>query len=136
MRNVLSISLLLLLLASCDDHRLGEVLTTADSLLVEDADSALRYLEANGLHNITAEAKGTHGAKATYRYQGRWQSIDHILVTPVLLDAVEQTYVNDAPFLLEEDKKYGGVKPLRTFNGYRYQRGFSDHLPLVVRFNL
>ena len=99
-------------------------------------DPALRYLEANGLHNITAEAKGTHGAKATYRYQGRWQSIDHILVTPVLLDAVEQTYVNDAPFLLEEDKKYGGVKPLRTFNGYRYQRGFSDHLPLVVRFNL
>jgi hypothetical protein len=34
---------------------------------------------------------------------------------------------------LEEDKKYGGVKPLRTYNGYRYQRGFSDHLPLVVR---
>jgi len=99
-------------------------------------DPALRYLEAYGLHNITAEAKGTHGAKATYRYQGRWQSIDHILVTPVLLDAVEQTYVNDAPFLLEEDKKYGGVNPLRTFNGYRYQRGFSDHLPLVVRFNL
>ena len=102
---------------------------------------ALQYLERQGLHNITAEAKGRRHPKhrvdevqGTYRYQGFWQSIDHVFVSGVLLDFVQQTYVNDAPFLLEEDKKYGGVKPLRTFNGYRYQRGFSDHLPLVVRF--
>ena len=100
----------------------------------EATDPALRFLEDNGLHNITAKATGSHGAKATYRYQGFWQSIDHVFVSTVLLNSVEQTFINDAPFLLEEDKKYGGVKPLRTFNGYRYQRGFSDHLPLVVRF--
>ena len=99
------------------------------------ASPALRFLETNGMHNVTAEAKGTHGAKATYRYQGVWQSIDHVFVSSILLDSVKQTYINDAPFLLEEDKKYGGVKPLRTFNGYHYQRGFSDHLPLVVRFS-
>ncbi len=100
------------------------------------ADSpSLQYLTQSGLYNISAKTVGTHGAQGTYRYQGQWQSIDHILVSPVLVDAVEHTYINDAPFLLEEDKKYGGVKPLRTFNGYRYQRGFSDHLPLVVRFN-
>lgn len=99
------------------------------------ADSpSLLFLEENGLHNITAQAKGTHGADGTYRYQGRWQSIDHVLVSPALRDFVAQTFINDAPFLLEEDKKYGGVKPLRTFNGLRYQRGFSDHLPLVVCF--
>ena len=100
------------------------------------ADSpSLQYLTQSGLYNISSKTVGTHGAQGTYRYQGQWQSIDHILVSPVLLDAVEHTYINDAPFLLEEDKKYGGVKPLRTFNGYRYQRGFSDHLPLVVSFN-
>ena len=99
------------------------------------ADSpALQYLVASGLHNVTAQALGTHGAQGTYRYQGQWQSIDHVLVSPSLLHRVAQTYINDAPFLLEEDKKFGGQKPLRTFNGYRYQRGFSDHLPLVVRF--
>ena len=97
-------------------------------------DPALRFLEDNGLHNVTAKATGSYGAKATYRYQGVWQSIDHVFVSPVLLNSVEQSFINDAPFLLEEDKKYGGVKPLRTYNGYRYQRGFSDHLPLVVRF--
>lgn len=99
----------------------------------EAADPALRFLEVNGIHNVTANSTGSHGAKATYRYQGVWQSIDHILVSTILLGSVEQTFINDAPFLLEEDKKYGGVKPLRTFNGYRYQRGFSDHLPLVAR---
>jgi endonuclease/exonuclease/phosphatase family metal-dependent hydrolase len=100
------------------------------------ADSpSLLFLEENGLHNITSKAKGSHGAEGTYRYEGRWQSIDHVLVSTALTDFVLQTSVNDAPFLLEEDKKNGGVKPLRTFNGLHYQRGFSDHLPLVVRFH-
>jgi predicted extracellular nuclease len=101
----------------------------------EATDPALRFLENNGLHNVTAKATGSHGAKGSYRYQGLWQSIDHVLVSKLLLPRIVDTRINDAPFLLEEDKKYGGVKPLRTFNGYRYQRGFSDHLPLVVRFH-
>jgi endonuclease/exonuclease/phosphatase family metal-dependent hydrolase len=101
------------------------------------ADSpSLVFLEQNGLHNVSRGAKGTHGAEGTYRYEGEWESIDHVLVSSSLLEHVKQAYVNDVPFLLEEEKKYGGVKPLRTFNGYRYQRGFSDHLPLVVRFQL
>ena len=101
------------------------------------ADSpSLLYLEEHGLHNVTKDVVGSHGAKGTYRYKGRWQSIDHVLVSTVLCDSVAQTFVHDTPFLLEEDKKYGGFKPFRTYNGYRYQRGFSDHLPLVVRFCL
>ena len=43
-------------------------------------------------------------------------------------------YINDADFLLEEEPQYGGFRPRRTFRGFRYQRGYSDHLPLVVRF--
>ena len=101
------------------------------------ADSpSLLFLEGHGLHNVTKDVVGTHGAKGTYRYKGRWQSIDHVLVSTVLCDSVAQTFVHDTPFLLEEDKKYGGFKPFRTYNGYSYQRGFSDHLPLVVRFCL
>ena len=98
------------------------------------ADSpSLQFLEQNALHNVSRHAVGTHGAKGTYRYEGRWESIDHVLVSTALRHAVDTVYIHDAPFLLEEDKKYGGVKPFRTYNGYRYQRGFSDHLPLVVR---
>ena len=100
----------------------------------ERHDPALSYLEQHGLTNVTAAAKGRYGnAEGTYRYRGRWQSIDHVFVSSGLVDSVCQTYVQDAPFLLEEDERYGGFKPFRTFNGYRYQRGFSDHLPLVVK---
>ena len=99
------------------------------------ADSpSLLYLEEHALHNVTKGVVGSHGAQGTYRYEGRWESIDHVLVSRSLRPAVDSTYINDTPFLLEEDKKYGGLKPFRTYNGYRYQRGFSDHLPLVVRF--
>ena len=120
-------------------HAVRQLQPQAKVVVVGDfndyADSpALQYLEAGGLTNITRQAHGRHGAEGTYRYQGRWQSIDHVLVSGALLPTVSRAFVNDAPFLLEEDKKYGGVKPLRTYNGYRYQRGFSDHLPLVVTF--
>jgi predicted extracellular nuclease len=39
-------------------------------------------------------------------------------------------------FLLEPDHQYGGVKPFRTYAGYRFQDGFSDHLPIVLRVRL
>lgn len=111
----------------------AKIIVTGD--FNDEADSpALCYLADNGLHNITKDATGTHGAEATYRYEGQWQSIDHVFTTSSLLPFVEQAFINDAPFLLEEDKKYGGVKPLRTYIGMHYQQGFSDHLPLVVRF--
>jgi hypothetical protein len=40
------------------------------------------------------------------------------------------------PFLLENDQKFGGVKPKRTYNGFKYQDGFADHLPIVMRLQL
>ena len=112
----------------------GEKATRPNRLLVmQRLVEAIRLLP-NDANNMTHQAQGTHGAMGTYRYEGQWRSIDHVLVSRALRDSVAQTYVNDSSFLLQEDKKYGGVKPLRTFNGLRYQRGFSDHLPLVVCF--
>lgn len=93
----------------------------------------LQQIEASHFVNATKEAKGKHGAKATYCYRGFWQSIDHIFISTSLMPHLEKAIINDSPFLLEKDKKYGGVKPFRTYNGYRHQGGFSDHLPLVVR---
>ena len=86
------------------------------------------------LMNISAHACGHNGAKATYRYKGEWGSLDQILLSSNLTALVESCRINDVPFLLEEDKKYGGVLPRRTFIGYRFNNGYSDHLPLVLRF--
>lgn len=71
--------------------------------------------------------------RGTYRYKGEWESIDHILASRVLYNKVDTTYIHSPKFLLEDEKLYGGFRPRRTYNGMRYQPGYSDHLPLVVR---
>jgi len=98
-----------------------------------DKSASLRELERVGMVNVSKQAKGSHGARGTYRYQGEWHSLDHFFVTPSILPKVDSVYINDAPFLLEDEPKYGGKRPKRTFQGMRYRKGFSDHLPLVLR---
>lgn len=98
------------------------------------ADASIRLLLARGLADVSANARGTHGARGTYRYRGEWGSLDHILCDDRTASLLRSCHVNDAPFLLEDDTKYGGVKPRRTYLGPRYLGGFSDHLPLVAVF--
>ena len=93
-------------------------------------------IEDNGMHDISRNAIGTHGAKGTYRFKGEWGSLDHILVSQQMVTWLLDCRINDQPFLMEEDEKYGGLLPRRTYKGMRYNRGFSDHLPLVARFRL
>jgi len=96
----------------------------------------LSLLSAGGMFNVSAGAAGGNGAKASYKYKGEWRSIDHILISSGMRPQAESCAVCDAPFLLEDDERYGGVKPRRTSNGYRYQNGYSDHLPLVLRIRM
>ena len=76
----------------------------------------------------------------TYKYQGRWNILDHILVSERFLkdDSSLRTSMDDSgifssPFLLERDKTYGGMKPRRTFIWTKYNGGISDHLPVWMR---
>lgn len=97
---------------------------------------ALESLYRHHLINISAEAKGQHGAKATYRWHGEWRSLDQMLCSPNMVMRKESCRIGDLPFILEDDEKYGGKKPYRTYLGPRYLGGYSDHLPLVARFRL
>lgn len=83
-----------------------------------------------GLTDISAQAQGSNGAQGTYKFRGQWGSLDHIMVSPALAAMVRHCFIADLSFLLEDDKTYGGKKPLRT--GYGNAHGFSDHLPLVA----
>ena len=101
------------------------------------ADSpALQYLYEHHLINMSADAQGSHGAKATYRWHGDWRSLDQILFSPSLSRLKMSCQIGDLPFLLEDDEKYGGKKPFRTYLGPRYLGGYSDHLPLVAKFKI
>lgn len=67
-----------------------------------------------------------------------WQVFDQWIVSDYLLEnTVGMQFAGaeifTASFLLEPDKKYGGVKPKRTYVGFKYQEGFSDHLPIVLK---
>ena len=65
---------------------------------------------------------------------GIWTKSSNQQDTP-LTALVDTVYINDAAFLLDEDEKYGGKHPRRTFQNNHYQSsGFSDHLPLVVKW--
>ena len=73
-------------------------------------------------------------APGTYCFRGRWQWIDHILLSPSLR--------NDRParplalsWLMEEDAKYNVLKPRRTYLGPSYHAGTSDHLALILDIN-
>lgn len=97
---------------------------------------SVRLVCADGFTDVSAEAVGQNGARATYKYHGEWRSLDHIIVSTSLLPSVRSCRVHDARFLLTDDEKYGGVQPRRNYLGPRWLDGFSDHLPLVAEFAL
>ncbi len=75
----------------------------------------------------------------SYRYMGTWEMIDQVMVSGALLSATGSLYTGPEmfrifrpPFLLKSDPVYPGLSPFSTYRGYRYQGGFSDHLPVLI----
>lgn len=99
-------------------------------------DKSLMYIGERGLQDVSENVIGMHGAKGTYRYKGKWGSLDHIFCSLSMQLLLDSCYIFDAPFLLTDDEKYGGLQPRRNFNGGQYNNGFSDHLPLIARFRV
>lgn len=72
---------------------------------------------------VSQKPEGT----GSYKYQGVWSWIDHVVANRELK---VELFAPD--FLLEDDEKYMGKKPFRTYTGMHYQGGYSDHLPILV----
>lgn len=70
--------------------------------------------------------------KGTIKYKQEWTFFDQFIVTPNLLPRVHAS-IFSPDFLLEPDKKYTGKKPFRTYIGFKYNNGFSDHLPIILK---
>lgn len=93
--------------------------------------------EVTALYNMFHQFVGNPFI-GTHKYQSQWSVLDQIIVSGNLLVSgkvnARSAYIFRAPFLLEEDKRNMNVRPKRTYNGMRYQGGYSDHLPVVVEF--
>lgn len=72
--------------------------------------------------------------RGTIRYQGKWDLIDMFMVSEQLAEKSEMDIL-EIPFLMTYEKKYPGLKPLRTYSGPRYVGGVSDHCPIVLTIN-
>lgn len=88
---------------------------------------------------VNLSEKKTDEGIGTYRYMGTWEMIDQIIVSEKLLSCNTGLYTDfgqatifSPDFLLARDPKYPGFTPFSTYRGYRYQGGFSDHLPVLL----
>lgn len=71
----------------------------------------------------------------THKYQGRWTCLDQFY-TSTNLQKISAVSIYDAEWIQEPDEKYLGLKPKRTYNGFHYQNGYSDHLPIQLILNI
>lgn len=100
-------------------------------------------LYSNRLYHLLARKSKEQKNYGSYKYQGEWRLLDHLIVSGNLLKADAPLITSEAradvarqPFLLVPDKKFGGVQPFRTYIGPRYKGGISDHLPVWAEFRL
>lgn len=71
----------------------------------------------------------------TIKFDGKWDLIDHIYVSPALTP-LSRMRILRIPFLLTRDTVHSGEKPLRTYTGPRHTGGVSDHLPVLLEVPL
>lgn len=98
--------------------------------------TSLRILTDYGLTEISKDAKGIkhpHQVLGTYKYGGKWESLDHIFVSMPLKRKTSHCHILDNNWLLQKDA-LGGLRPFRTYLGEKYHGGVSDHLPIVATF--
>jgi endonuclease/exonuclease/phosphatase family metal-dependent hydrolase len=86
----------------------------------------------NDLYAVMPPLKNS--ISGTLRYEGSWYLFDQFIISGGLLNELSsyETRILDHDFLLEPDEAYTGQKPFRTYNGYIYKGGYSDHLPVVL----
>jgi len=96
-------------------------------------------ISSDGLYNLMykmqLEGKGSN------KHLGEWGVLDQLIISGNLLatsnpifTSQQNAHIFEAKFLLENDRKYLGKQPFRTYAGMKFQDGFSDHLPIYVDF--
>ena len=87
----------------------------------------------NQLYNPTEELfKKGYG---TYRYRGKWDMIDQIMISNQLLDDSGIFFLKAGVFnkkyLINSEGKYEGY-PFKSFAGGKFLGGYSDHFPIYI----
>ncbi len=93
--------------------------------------------EPGKLYNVSRENKRV--GMGSCKFQGNWYLFDQFIVSGGLLGLASGLYTSpasvrvfDEEFLLVPDEAWFGYKPFRTYEGFRYTGGYSDHLPVIL----
>jgi predicted extracellular nuclease len=122
----------------------GDFNDTPEDVSLREHLMALPLSEADEgqLINLTGSVSDTDYS-GTHKYQGQWSFIDQFIVSPAMLRPDNPVYTNvekldigNIDMLMEPDEKYTGQRPYRTFIGFKYHGGFSDHLPVLLDLEL
>lgn len=104
--------------------------TSAEAPVAEGLGMGGDSISADGIRNLTLRLPRDWGS---YKYQGQWRYIDHVLLLAPEPWMVGELKLIRFDHLLTPDGNRPGVRPLRTYVGPRYTGGLSDHLPLLLR---
>jgi len=103
-----------------------------------NAQTQYETIQAESLYNLSYYLSSEKG-QGSYKHEGTWQMLDQFIVSGALLNranklytSIDDVHIFDADFLLETDEKYAGKKPFRTYFGYKFNGGYSDHLPVFI----
>lgn len=93
-------------------------------------------ISGTGLYNLSFYYAGT--STGTLKYKGTWNIFDQMIVSGNLL-VKNRLYtqpqffrIYNEKFLLKQDDRHMGFRPFRTYRGFYYEGGFSDHLPVIL----
>lgn len=99
-------------------------------------------IEPDKLYNLLLRKTGRL-IQGTHKYQGIWNMLDQFIISGSFIDPAGSlhiipgsAHIFSPEFILTKDKTHRGIRPLRTYHGYKYEGGYSDHLPIIVDFSL
>jgi hypothetical protein len=105
------------------------------------AQTLINKPETKQLYNLSSHWLKNIVNIGTHKFKGKWAILDQIIVSSNVLEPkskgiscfTSSAFIVNEQFLFEEDRVYGGAKPFRTYSGFKYTGGFSDHLPIVLK---
>jgi hypothetical protein len=102
--------------------------------------SAEKEITGQSDHLVNLSFRWMNNGKGTLKFQSQWNIFDQIIVSEsnlnkksLLFSLPEDAHILDLPFLLEPDYNYTGMKLNRTYIGFKYHGGYSDHLPVLLK---
>ena len=105
----------------------------------------------NLMDSLQKNLRTGKAAFGTHKFQGKWSVLDQFWVNGNLLPGTHQEDAVPSetprilvdsigvvcfPYMLVEDETHLGHRPKRTYSGYRYEGGFSDHLPIRLKLHI